>query len=165
MKKIKELTYNNNVKLTKKNYLIMIIPIILVLILIIAIAIFVVITNSNSHKLKNYLEEQGYLCNRKTCLIQNDNNTYTFDYIDIIFSVDNDNYHLTISKAIPTLEIKNNEYICNYQKEEYEIFTLVDSSFIYDKQCSKYIEDINNNIEKYKAIVNNTGIDVNTLDK
>ncbi len=165
MKKVKELTYNNDVKLTKKNYLIMIIPIILVLILIIAIALFVANTNSSSYKLKKYLEEHGYLCNNKTCLIQKDSNTYTFDYIDIVFSVDNDNYHLTISKQSPILEIKSNEYICNYQKDEYEIFTLVDNSFVYDKQCSKYLEDINNNIEKYKSIVNNSGIDVNTLDK
>lgn len=165
MKKVKELTYNQDVKLTKKNYIIIVVPIILVLILIGVIALFVTTTNSPSNKLKSYLENIGYSCNDKTCHIQEDNITYTFNYVDIIFSVDNDNYHLTLSENSPILEIKNNEYICNYTKSEYKRFTLVDNTFNYDKQCSKYIDDINKNVNEYKSIVNNSGIDVNTLTK
>lgn len=166
MKKNLELTHNSKeVKLNKKNYIVIIIPIILVIILIISIALFVTITNSPSNKLKSYLEEIGYSCNKKTCSKQTDESTYTINYIDNSFYVDNETYRLTISSESPALELKNDEFICTYTNANYTRFILVDDSFIYDKKCSKYISEVNKYIEDYKSIVNSSGIDVNNLNK
>ena len=166
MKKNLELTHNQKeVKLNKKNYIVILIPIILVIILIVSIAIFVSVTNSPSNKLKSYLEEIGYSCNKKTCSKQTSESTYTINYTDVSFHVDNEIYRLTINSETPALELKNDEFICTYTKADYTRFTLVDDSFIYDKKCSKYISEVNKYIEEYKSIVNSSGIDVNNLDK
>lgn len=166
MKKNLELTYKgNDVKLNKKNYLIIIIPIILVVLLTIGIALFVFITNNNSNKLKNYLSEVGYKCNKKICTKQIDNANYTFNYKDIVLYIENDDYRLTLSDSTPALEIKKDEYVCTYTKADYTTFTLVDDNFIYEKKCEDYIKEVNNYIEEYKSIVNSSGIDVNKIKK
>ena len=56
---------------------------------------------------------------------------------------------------------KNDEFICTYTKPNYTRFTLIDNSFIFEKKCTKYIEEVNKHIEKYKEIVNSSGVDVN----
>lgn len=166
MKKNLELTYKDNeVKMTKKNYVIIIVPIILVVLLIIGIALFVSITNNPSNKLNKYLEENGYTCNKKTCSNQVNDYNYTINYKDYNMYVENINYRLTIGLENPALELKKDEFICTYTKADYEIFTLVDDSFIYEKKCAKYIPEVNKHIEKYKSIVNSSGTDVNELEK
>ena len=72
MKKNLELTYDKEkllpsteVKLNKKNYITILIPIILVIILILGIAFYVFIITSPSNKLKKHLEEIEYICNNK----------------------------------------------------------------------------------------------------
>lgn len=166
MKKNLELTHNTNeVKLNKKNYIVILIPIILVVILIVGIALFVSITNSPSNKLKKYLEEVGYSCNKKTCTKQTEEGNYTINYSDITFYFDNENYHLTLSNESPVLELKNSEMICTYTKADYTRFALVDDSFIYDKKCAEYIPELNKYLNEYKSIVNSSGVDVNRLNK
>lgn len=166
MKKNLELTYKKEeVKLNKKNYLVITIPIILIVLITIGIALFVSITNNNSNKLKKYLNEVGYVCNKKTCTKEIDGDNYTINYKDIILYVENDNYRLTISDSSPALELKNDEHICTYTKADYKIFTLVDDNFIFDRKCEKYIKEVNNYIEEYKVIVNTSGVDVNKIKK
>ena len=166
MKKNLELTYKNNeIKLNKKNYLTIITPILLVLILIIGIAVFVSVTNSHSNKLKNYLEEIGYTCNKKTCSKEIEVSVYTINYKDMSMYVDNESFRLTIGNENPIIELKSDEYICTYTKSNYSRFTLIDDSFIYEKKCEDYIEKVNNYIKEYKQIVNSSGVDVNKLEK
>ncbi len=166
MKKNLALTYNEKeVKLTKKNYIIIIIPIILILTLIIGIALYVSINNNPSNKMKKYLEEIGYSCNKKICSKEIDGDFYRINYDDLILSVDNDIYRLTISSSTPVLEVLNDEFVCNYTKSDYDWFTTVDNTFIYEKKCEKYIEEVNKHTEKYKSIVNSAGVDVNKLKK
>lgn len=170
MKKNLQLTYNeekqlptNDVKLNKKNIITIIIPIILVILLIIGIALYVFVYTSPSNKLKNYLEEIGYTCNKKTCSKELANNYYTINYSDISLYIENNEYRLTVSDETPTLEVKESEIVCTYTKGDYTRFTFVDDTFIYDKKCEKYLHEINYFIEEYKTIVKQSGIDVNKL--
>ena len=169
MKKNLELTYNNNnenkLVLSKKNYITMIVPIILVLLLIVILIVCVKIFNSPSKKINKYLDEIGYICNKETCTKEDNNNLYTVNYSNVTLLVENEIYRLTISQNSPILEIKKDEYICNYTKGDYKMFTLVDDTFIYDKKCEKYINEINESIGKYKEIVNSSGADVNKIEK
>lgn len=166
MKKNLELKHNSKeVKLSKKNYIIIIIPIVIVLIFLIVLALFIYKENTPSNKLKNHLEEIGYSCNKKTCSKQVGTNNYTINYSDISIYIDTEEYHLTLSKEILALELKNEEYICSYIKDDYTLFTTIDSTFIYDKKCAFYIPEINEFIKEYKSIVNSSGIDVNNLEE
>ena len=79
--------------------------------------------------------------------------------------VETPKYRLTISDSTPSLEVKNTETVCTYTKGDYSLFTLVDNTFIYEKKCEDYIKDINKYIEEYKAIVKQSGIDVNKINK
>jgi hypothetical protein len=162
MKKNLELTYNEkDLKLNKKNYITIIIPIVLLVVITIGIAIFVLITNNPSNKMKKYLNEIGYTCNKKTCTKEIDGDNYTINYKDITMYVENDIYRLKLNEDIPSLELKNDEFICTYTKPNYTRFTLIDNSFIFEKKCTKYIEEVNKHIEKYKEIVNSSDVDVN----
>lgn len=172
MKKNLELTYNKEnllpsteVKLNKKNYITIIVPIILVVLLILGIALYVFVITSPSNKLKKYLEEIEYTCNDKTCTKEIDTIQYTINYKDISMYIENTEYRLTISESTPSLEVKNTEIVCTYTKGNYTRFTMIDDTFIYDKKCEDYIEDINKYIEEYKAIVKQSGIDVNKINK
>lgn len=160
MKKNELLTYNDKKKkLTKKNYIIIIVPIVLVIILIIAIAFYVFSYSNSSNKLKRYLIDNQYTCNKQICTKEEDNNIYTIYYNDMNYVVENNEYSLTINdSSFPTLELKNSDYICTYTKPSYESFTHIDTSFIHDRKCTEYISDINKNIDLFKNILENSKV-------
>ncbi len=166
MKKNEELKHHhNNEKLSKKNYVIIIVPIILIIILTISIALFVFIITNPSNRLKKYLIKQDYNCNSETCTKKISDDNYTIDYKKGYLYIDNDIYHLTISNTSPLLEVKETEYICTYSNANYETFTKVDNTFMYNRQCETYINDINKKIDFYHNIFIDSGIDVNKLEK
>lgn len=172
MKKNLELTYDKEkllpsteVKLNKKNYITILIPIILVIILILGIAFYVFVITSPYNKLKKHLEEIEYICNNKTCTKEVKNTYYTINYKEFSMYVETPKYRLTISDSTPSLEVKNTETVCTYTKGDYSLFTLVDNTFIYEKKCEDYIKDINKYIGEYKEIVKQSGIDVNKINK
>lgn len=166
MKKNQELIhYEGKIKLNKKNYLVIIIPIILVILLIVVIALYVFIYTSPSNKIKNYLIDSGYNCNNKNCSKELDDSYYTFDFKNYNLRIDNEEYNLMISINSPTLEIKSKEYICNYIKDNYSTFTHVDNTFIYNQQCEKYITNVNDAITYYEKIITDNKIDVKKIEK
>lgn len=166
MKKNQELIHNEKkLKLNKKNYIIIIVPIFLAICLIVAIAFFVFIYTTPSNKIKKYLINNEYTCNKKACIKENNNTIYNYNYLENYLLIENEEYRLTISQNYPILEIKNNEYICSYTTLNYEIFMKVDNNFLYDKHCEKYIPDINKSIDLYKEIINDSKIDVNKIKK
>lgn len=162
----KELTYTSKeVKLNKRNYIIIIIPIILVLTIIIAIAFYVFAYSNPSNKVKRYLDNIGYTCNKKTCVYEENNIINTYNYKNHTLLIETNEYRLTIGKQTPILEVKNNEQICSYIKTDYKLFTKVDTSFMYDRNCEKYLEEINNSIALYEKIITSSNVDVNKIEK
>lgn len=166
MKKNEELKHNKQTKLTKRNYIIIILPIILILLLVAFIAYYVFVISNPSNKLKRVLLDEGYICNKQSCIKETNNINYTINYKDFIMTSENNEYRIQISyDKTPTIELKENEYICTFIKSDYEKLTHVDKSFSYNKQCEKYLQDINKNIDTFKDIFNASNIDVNKLEK
>lgn len=164
--KNKELTHKEQqLKLNKKNYLIIIIPIVLIVICILGIALYTFHFSNPSVKMKKYLEEANYICNKSNCSIEKEGIIHNFNYKELYLLTETDNYILTISEKYPVLELKNEEFICSYEQQDYKIFTLVDESFSYNRKCGKYIEDVNKSIQIYEKVINESEIDVNNFEK
>lgn len=162
----KELIHTTKeVKLNKKNYLVIIVPIIFILIIIVALALSIISSSNPSNKVKKYLDNIGYNCNKKTCIKEENNIINTYNYKTHTLLVETDEYRLTIGTASPVLEIKNSEQICSYMTSDYKMFTQVDNTFMYDKHCEKYLSAINNSIELYKNIITSSNADVNKIEK
>lgn len=160
MKKTELLTYTEKEKkLTKKNYIIIIVPIILIIVLIIAIAFYVFVYSNSSNKLKRYLLDKEYDCNKQICTKESNNNMYTIYYKDMTYIVENNEYRMTINDSgVPSLELKNEDYICTFTKSDYESLTHINDSFLHDKKCTNYINDINKNIDMFKNILENSKV-------
>ena len=166
MKKNNELTHKEKkLKLNKKNYFIIIFPIILVVICILVIALYTFYFSNPTIKMKKYLEESNYICNKSSCTIEKNGIIYNFNYKNMYLLTETDEYILTISENYPVLELKSEEYICSYEQPNYKIFTLVDDNFSYNKKCQKYIADVNNSIQFYKHVITESKIDVNNIEK
>lgn len=146
----KELKFNDTQKkkLTKFNYIVIIVPICLILLLAAGIAFYVFVYNNDINKMKRYLEKDGYICNESTCTKDFGSDIYTIDYVDNIFIVDNSNIQIRVGEETPVVDVKNKEMICTYVKDEYN-WNFVDESFRYDKQCESYISEINSYLSYY----------------
>lgn len=154
----KKLIKVNNKKTNIKKF---ILPI-LIIVAIIIIIIFISTLLNPSNKAKKYLEKNGYICNKQTCTKDSNNIIYTFNYDSLTYYVDTNDYYVNIGKETPILTLKNDEYVCSFTKDNYEIFTLVDDSFIYNKNCEKYVENVNKHIKEYKKIITSANINVNS---
>lgn len=151
------------VPVTKKktNIKKLILPLI-ILVTIIILIVFISSLVNPSNKAKKYLEKNGYTCNKQTCTKDTNNNIYTFNYETLTYYVDTTNYYVNIGKETPILTLKDDEYLCDFTKNDYKIFTLVDDTFIYNKNCEKYVENVNNHIKEYKKIITEAKISVNS---
>ncbi len=169
MKKEKELTYKKRtnktgVKLERKNYIIIIVPIILIILLIVAIGFYVFIYSNPSAKLKKYLLENSYVCNKNSCSIIKNNEVHNINYKTGDISISTNEYDCYISSNV-TYQSKSNNQICTYYKNDYQRLTPIDTSFTTDVSCEKNIDIINKNIIYYRELLTEIDIDVNNLSK
>jgi len=139
----------------------LIVPAIILIALIILIVFISSLVNP-SNKAKKYLEANGYICNKQTCTKDINNNIYTFNYETLTYYIDTETYNVNVGKENPMLTLKYDEYVCYFTKDNYKIFTEVDNTFIYNQNCEKYVENVNNHIKEYKKIITEAGINVNS---
>lgn len=158
-----ELKHNKEFKMTKKNYIIIIVPIVLILLLIGAIAYYVFIYNSNENRLKTYLESIDYTCNNETCSINVNEDTETIDYRTGILTVSNINYVYMINNNYTSYQDNTKELVCTYDGDKYLFYNSIDATFTTGTNCEVYIPVINKTIYKYQEIFDNADIDVNQL--
>ena len=163
--KNKELTYNKVYKVSKKNIAIIIIPIILTLILITIIFYYCIIYNSPKNKLKRYLENYNYVCSKNICTKQKDNAQYSINLKKINFEYTNLEYEFFLSESKLSLNIIENEMVCNYTQDKSTFFSEVDKNSTSNSRCKKYIEDVNKYIEYFEDIIESSEVDVNDLKK
>lgn len=164
MKKNKELTHKEpKVKLNKKNYVIIIIPIILAIILIIAIALFTSNYNKPSNKLKRTLLNNDYKCTKALCTKEDKNYYYEIYYLKGDLYAENTSYKIYLENKIPFIEEKSTNKICKYSKEGRQKLDEIDSTYTYDSDCQKYIADVNNVISTFKTLLNEAKVDVNNF--
>lgn len=94
------------------------------------------------------------------------NINYSINYKDFTMYVENNEYRIQINyNKSPIIELKNNEFICTFNKDNYDSFTHIDSTFSYNKQCEQYITIVNNNIDTLRNYFNKANIDVNKIEK
>ncbi len=120
--------------------------------------------NKPTNKLKRYLDNNGYKCGKSTCRKVKDNKTYIISYTSDSYQMTNDYYTLNISKRAPYIVVNGKTKICSYENEDYEPLTDIDKSFTNDKDCAKYIEEINENIKYYKNILSNARVDIKEIE-
>lgn len=165
--KNQELTHltTDEVKLTKTNYIIIIVPILLSIALVAGIAIYVFAVNTAEHKLKNYLSDHGYSCNNESCSINVDDDTETIDFKTGILTVSNSEYNYMINHNYVSYQDKTNELVCTYRGANYSFYKSIDRTLTTDTNCEVYIAKINQTIGKYKEIFDFASVDVNQLKK
>ena len=162
MNENKQLTYNDNKSNINKKELFKIISLSVIAILIVgAIAYFFLVFLSDSNSLKRYLKNQGYSCSKKICKKEINDEKYEFNFKKAKLTITNDLYVLSIDTKTPELEIKKDEYICTYRKDNYEFGQSIDESFTYNQKCGKYISDINKYLKEYKTALDKSGYNVN----
>lgn len=119
--------------------------------------------NEPVNRLKRYLVNNKYDCGNSTCRKEKDNITYTISFKNDSYQVSNDVYTLNISRKTPYIVLKGSTKTCAYEKEDYEPLELIDDEFTYNKDCARYIDDINESIKKYHSILNNAKVDIDDL--
>lgn len=153
MKENKELVHiEEKNKLTKFNYVVMIILVVSILLLVGVIAWFVFVYNSESSKLERYLKDEGYECNNATCSKVNNNDVYLIEYKNDIMMVDNAEYQVRVGKITPMLDLKKKKLVCSYMKEDYSLGMKIDETFVYNSDCQDNMELVNKYIEEYQTI-------------
>lgn len=163
MKKNEELTYKKVKTLSKKNYFIIIFPILISIIVISLIAFYTFNISNPSNKLKRYLENFKYSCNSTICTKVIEDEIFNINYKTGMLVIDGNDYNITIGKSSPKLFIMSNNKVCNYYKDDYEMLTLIDESYTNDRECLKYVENINNAITTYKTVLKNANVDITKI--
>ena len=155
-KEIKRLPYNKETnKIPKKNMNIIIFSVTLSLLVVGGFAYFFLIYRSDANMLKRYLIKEGYTCNNKTCNKKIKDMSYSIDYKDNTLRATNKLYQIDLSKNHPVLEVKSNDLICEYEKDNYNGTDRIDESFTYNNVCKQYIEDVNTVIKFRNDILDN----------
>lgn len=134
-------------------------------VIICGLVVFLIIFNNPSNKLKRYLIKEDYTCNKSICRKDIDNVTYNISYKKASFQVITGDYILNITKRTPYLVTLANAPVCRYEKENYKALSLIDSTYSYSSNCSKYIKDINKYINEYQSILDNSKVTVDELSK
>lgn len=153
MKKNRELKYEEpkKVKLTKVNYVVILLPILFILLLVSVLAYYVFVYNNDSNKMKRYLENDDYVCNRVSCTKEINKEIYTIDYVDEVMMVDSTSLQVRVGKSVPVVDIKDKGIVCTYIKDNYNL-DLVDETFRYDRECGTYVTQVNRYLTYYKEI-------------
>lgn len=146
MKNNEELKHRKNTKIPKKNFFLMISLITIGLILLLSLAYYFLIYKNDSNTLKRYLINNNYYCNKKVCYKKENNFYYEYDYVSQDLKISNKEYILKLTKKTPVLEIKSENYLCLYEKDDYQDGQSIDETFEFNNYCKKYISEINEHI-------------------
>lgn len=155
------------VKIDKKNYKVIIGTIVAIIILALSGFSFTgyKVYNEPTNKLKRYLSNNGYECGKSLCRKEKDKVTYSVSYKKDSYQIIKDLYTINISKKKPYIVFKVDDKVCTYEVDDYKAFSLVDNTFTYDKDCAKYVDEVNKGIKDYKNILSNARVDINDLTK
>ncbi len=151
-------------KLTKKNIVIIVVPIIISVIVIAVIAYGVFVLGSPNNKLKSYLSAHNYTCNNETCSISVNDTTEVIDYNTGILTISNVDYTYMVNKDYVSYQDNTKELVCTYRHSKYKFYEPIDASFTADSNCEVYIDTINKTIDKYHELFTSADIDVNKLE-
>lgn len=133
----------------KRNYVALFLPIVLLIILISSLYIY----NTNTSKIKRYLTNKEYECNKVECTKTTDEQQYNIDVNNLDITVSNDKYIIKIKSNEITLQQRTDKRLCAYTSNQYNRTKQIDDTYSYSVYCQEYIPEINEIIEEYKTIL------------
>lgn len=152
MKRIKKEKDN----LKKNNY----IGYIFLLIIIIIFTIVLLIYNSNTSKIKRYLTNKNYECNKVECTKILDNYRYIIPIDTLNFKATSDIYNISVDDQEILLEKRSDKTSCVFTSTNYSKTKLVDETYLYTVYCQEYIKDVNKVLKDYHNILKESKVKI-----
>ena len=152
MKRIKKEKDN----LKKNNY----IGYIFLLIIIIIFTIVLLIYNSNTSKIKRYLTNKNYECNKVECTKILDNYRYIITIDTLNFKATSDIYNISVDDQEILLEKRSDKTSCVFTSTNYSKTKLVDETYLYTVYCQEYIKDVNKVLKDYHNILKESKVKI-----
>lgn len=140
----------------KRNYVVIFLPIVLILILIGSIYMY----NTNTSKIKRYLSNQEYECNKIECIKTIEDNNYAIDVNNLDLTVSNDTYIVKIKSNEITLQRRSDKRLCAYTSNQYNRTKQIDNTYSYSVYCQEYVSEINSIIDNYKTIIDSSKVKI-----
>ena len=159
---VKQLPYKGIIK-DKKKATTILVPGILAVIFIIFLIVYFFYINQEPQRLKRYLKINKYNCNNSTCVKSENDNEYSINYKTGEVTINKKDYSMVISSTIVNLHDNNTGQNCTYKRENSK--SDVNSSTNNDQICDKMIDDINDEITKYKELLFKGDIDFEKIEK
>ncbi len=147
-------------KIVNKKKRILLISILLISLLLIGILIFLLVSNTPSAKLKKTLKKQEYTCIKDICNKKIDSTIYSINYKEATIKVETLEYSYSYSIDSHNLKLKNEKYNCSYTKEKITKVTPVDETFQYEAKCGVYTKNVNNLLNYFTDIMNESNVNV-----
>ena len=152
MKRIKKEKDN----LKKNNY----IGYIFLLIIIIIFTIVLLIYNTNTSKIKRYLTNKNYECNKVECTKILDNYRYIITIDTLNFKATSDIYNISVEDQEIILEKRSDKTSCVFTSTNYSKTKLVDETYLYTVYCQEYIKDVNKVLKDYHNILKESKVKI-----
>lgn len=152
MKRIKKEKDN----LKKNNY----IGYIFLLIIIIIFTIVLLIYNTNTSKIKRYLTNKNYECNKVECTKILDNYRYIITIDTLNFKATSDIYNISVDDQEIILEKRSDKTSCVFTSTNYSKTKLVDETYLYTVYCQEYIKDVNKVLKDYHNILKESKVKI-----
>lgn len=154
-----------NIKLVEKkekdiipnrNYVMVFLPIILLLILIGSIYMY----NTNTSKIKRYLTNEDYECNKIECTKEINTEQYIIDVNNLDLTIANDQHIIKIKSDEITLQRRVDKKTCAYTSKQYSVTKLIDETYSYTVYCKEYVSEINNILNDYHKILEESNVNI-----
>lgn len=133
----------------KRNYVVIFLPLVLLLILIGSIYVY----NTNTSRIKRYLTDKEYICNKVECTKEIDDYQYSIDVNNLDLTVSNDSYIVKIKSNEITLQRRADKRLCAYTSNQYNRTKQIDDTYSYSVYCQEYVSEINELITDYQTII------------
>jgi hypothetical protein len=160
--KTKLLPYNGD-KIDKKKAIISFGPFVLAIVVIAVFTISMINFSNESNRLKRYLHKNGYTCNSTNCIKNDNDKEYLVNYKNGELTINTRDYNMVINSNSVNLHENNSNQNCTYKREDSK--SNVKNSTNNDTICEKKVEDINNEITKYKELLFKADVSLNKIEK
>lgn len=157
----KQLPYKGNkIQIKDKKALI---PALLGIIVIIFIVCYCIFNMQESNRFKRYLKSNKYNCNSSTCVLNENEKEYSINYKTGELTINTKDYNMVISSTVVNLHENNTNQNCTYKREKSK--SGVNESTNNDQICDKKIDEINEEITKYKELLFKGDISLEKIEK
>ena len=156
MKDIKLVELKGKDIVAKRNYVVLFLPVALILILLASLYVY----NTNTSKIKRYLSNNKYECNKVECTTQIEEIQYSIDVNNLDLTATNDRYIIKINENAITLQTRSDKKTCTYTSNQYSRTKLIDDTYSYTVYCQEYVPEINSLLNDYQIIITESKVNI-----